>query len=117
LHEIGAAFGHDLARVAALRPATVAPTALDRVCRALRQLGFQAVLELVTPKQAVFVTATCPLRPLVVADESLRRLDQGMWSGLIDSALKGPAPRIRCSTRGCLAPDAPCRVVVELTSR
>src|SRR5205809_1371539 len=42
LHEIGVAFGRELAREARLRSAKMFPTALSRVCTALGGLGYQA---------------------------------------------------------------------------
>lgn len=112
LAEIGAAFGAELADAAALRRARTVPTALASLCRGLGRLGFQAQVESIGEGSAVIVSATCPLRPLVVADPGTRAIDQGMWQGLI-AAVTGPeTPKsIRCVTEGCLDDTEPCRIV------
>jgi hypothetical protein len=57
------------------------------------------------------VTATCPLRPLVVGNRDARALDEGMWRGLV-AAAAGPdaAAGLRCGTHDCLERGASCRV-------
>jgi predicted ArsR family transcriptional regulator len=112
LTEIGAEFGRELAREAGLRPSARAETALGRVCDALGALGFQASVESFDRGQAVLVTPTCPLRPLVVAAPEARELDQGMWRGLVQEALQN-AESMRCETHDCLS-DGSCRVAIEL---
>src|SRR5881398_2337562 len=57
LHEIGIAFGRELAREARLRPAKGFRTALGRVCAALGTLGYQASVAEVTGDRAVITTA------------------------------------------------------------
>jgi predicted ArsR family transcriptional regulator len=114
LEEIGKEFGRELARDTRLRPAAAPATALKRVCNALGKLGFQASVESVERDRAVLVTPTCPLRPLVVAAPSNRKLDQGMWRGLVGEAL--PGADVRCETNDCLAQDCSCRVVVRLSA-
>ena len=116
LEEIGAEYGRVLARESRLRPADRLATALDRVCGALGGLGFQASVESVEANRAVLVTPTCPLRPLVMAAPTAREVDQGMWRGLVEEALRRPA-EARCETHDCLSGDAPCRVKVELRRR
>jgi len=116
LEEIGAEYGRVLARESRLRPADRLATALDRVCGALGGLGFQSSVESVEANRAVLVTRTCPLRPLVVAVPTAREVDQGMWRGLVEEALRRPA-EARCETHDCLLGDAPCRVKVELGRR
>jgi predicted ArsR family transcriptional regulator len=113
LTEIGAQFGRELAREAGLRPAARTKAGLDRVCGALGKLGFQASVESVESDRAVLVTPTCPLRPLVVAAPGTRELDQGMWRGFVEEALR-TARGVRCETHGCLSGDSPCRVTVDL---
>jgi predicted ArsR family transcriptional regulator len=116
LAELGLAFGRELARTAGVRPAVRAATALDRVCRALGTLGFQAAVESVAPDRAVVVTPTCPLRPLVANANPAREIDQGMWRGLVAAALRGrDAADVRCETHECLAGDASCRILIGLS--
>lgn len=111
LAEIGSAFGAELAKAAALRPGPTLPTALAGMCRGLGRLGFQAHVESVGDQSAVIVSATCPLRPVVVADPRARALDQGMWQGLIAAAAgKETLKSTRCLTEGCLDDSAPCRI-------
>src|SRR5438093_10509091 len=89
LHEIGIAFGLELAREARLRPAKGFRTALGRVCAALGTLGYQASVAEVTGDHAVITTATCPLRPLVRTRPRLAELDRGMWTALLARAFAG----------------------------
>jgi predicted ArsR family transcriptional regulator len=114
LDEVGFAFGCELARAARFRPARRTRTAVERLCRALGALGFQASLESATQREAVLVTPTCPLRPLVVEAPAARELDQGMWRGLVTSSLEG-VETVRCETHDCLTPDGPCRVLVRFS--
>lgn len=100
LHEVGAAFGRDLAKRAGLP----ARRSLDDVCAGLRSLGFQAAAEGDT-----IVTPTCPLRPLVAAHPHLAPVDEGMWSGLVGG-------RASCAAEGCLDPTSPCRIRVFIES-
>ena len=118
LDGIGYSFGLELARAARLRPAASVRAALDRLCRALGRLGFQASVESVSDDGAVIVSATCPLRPVVTADVDGRALDAGMWRGLL-AAAAGPtvAARARCATHNCLDAQAPCRIVVAFAER
>jgi hypothetical protein len=114
LAEIGVAFGAELARAAVLRPAVRTATALDRICRALGMLGFQAAVDSLSSDQAVIVTSTYPLRPLVVKAPDARVVDEGMWRGLVALALKGAdAADVSCETHGCLAGDSRCRVLIR----
>jgi predicted ArsR family transcriptional regulator len=113
LGNVGVAFGRELARAARLRPAVRVETALDRICRALGTLGFQASVESASPGGAVIVTATCPLRPLVLEEQAAREIDQGMWRGLVSHALeRAKAADVRCATHDCLTRDGACRVVI-----
>ena len=115
LPEIGAEFGRELAREAGLRPSATAETALDRACDALGALGFQASVESCDRGQAVLVTPTCPLRPLVVTAPEARQLDQGMWRGLLGEALRD-AGDVRCETHDCMSGDSPCRIAIRLSA-
>jgi predicted ArsR family transcriptional regulator len=115
LADVGVAFGRELARVAKLRPAARPEPALERICRALGSLGFQATVESLSPDRAVIATPTCPLRPLVVEEHAARAVDQGMWRGLVVAALRGAnAADVRCETHECLAGDSACRVLISL---
>jgi predicted ArsR family transcriptional regulator len=113
LAQVGRSFGEQLARDAGLEPARRADTAARRICRALGQLGFQTSAE-ASSTEITFVTPTCPLRPIVVDDVAAVDVDCGMWSGLVAAALSHEPNGARCETHGCLATDAPCRIVVEL---
>ena len=113
LTEVGLRFGEQLAREASLKPARRADTAARRICRALGQLGFQTSAE-ASATEIAFVTPTCPLRPIVLDDEAAVDVDCGMWRALVAAALSQEPNGARCETQGCLATDAPCRIVVEL---
>jgi len=118
LDRIGYSFGLELGRAARLRPAATIRVSLDRLCRGLGRLGFQAAVESMDDDEAVIVSATCPLRPLVMVDSEGRALDAGMWRGLL-AAAAGPtvSAAVRCSTHDCLDAKAPCRVVVAFGER
>ncbi len=118
LNEIGIAFGRELASEARLRSAKTLRTALDRVCAALRGLGYQASVAEVSGERALITTATCPLRPLVRAHPRLATLDRGMWSALVARALEGTdTDQIDCETPNCQRRDADCRVLLTVRQR
>jgi predicted ArsR family transcriptional regulator len=117
LHELGLAFGRELAREAQLRPASTFRTALRRVCAAFGRLGYQASVSEVTGERAVITSATCPLRPLVRAHPDLAELDRGMWTALVARAFDRAEAEIVCNTRHCHADQADCRVLVTLRPR
>ena len=115
LHEAGAAFGAELARSAGLRPSRSLRTGFERMCAAVRSLGFQASVEEVSPRGAVIATPTCPLRPLVRARPEAAEIDRGMWVGLAAQSLSGvDVAQVECETRDCLADHASCRVLISL---
>jgi predicted ArsR family transcriptional regulator len=115
LRDVGLSFGHHLADAARLRPARTLRTGLERVCAAVRLLGYQASLEHVDDGGGVIRTATCPLRPLVRAHPEVAELDRGMWLGLAGRAIVGLEARVpACDTEACLADGSPCRVVVRV---
>jgi predicted ArsR family transcriptional regulator len=117
LADVGYAFGLELASAGRVRRAAALPSALERLCRGLGRLGFQASLESATEEAAVVVSATCPLRPVVVGAAEARTVDEGMWRGLVAASLGADvASRVRCETRDCLTEAAPCRIVVRLDS-
>ena len=64
LHEIGVSFGGELARAAGLRPARTLRAGFERMCTAVRSLGYQVSVESVSDEGAALATPTCPLRPL-----------------------------------------------------
>jgi predicted ArsR family transcriptional regulator len=118
LHEVGVAFGRELAGRAGLRSARTFHTALRRVCAALGGLGYQASVTELSGERAVITTATCPLRPLVRAHPELAELDRGMWAALVERALAGAAVGgIVCDTRNCQRDHQECRVLVSLRPR
>ena len=115
LRDIGIEFGRELARSAKLRPAKSLETGFERVCAAVRRLGYQASLEQTGDAGAVIATPTCPLRPLVRARPEAVEIDRGMWAGLASCALDGvEVGRVRCETRDCFDDHASCKVVFEL---
>jgi predicted ArsR family transcriptional regulator len=114
LSRIGAAFGAELAAAARMRPAAKLATGLERLCRGLGELGFHASVDSVSQEQAVLVSATCPLRPLVVADPDARAIDEGMWCGLVEATVRVPVRRTACRTHACLDCNTPCRILVTL---
>ena len=63
LHDVGVAFGADLATAAGLRPSRSLRAGFERVCAAVGRLGYQASVEEVSADGAVIATPTCPLRP------------------------------------------------------
>lgn len=115
LRPVGVAFGRMLAQNAGVRPLRSRRRGLERVCSAVRSLGYQASLESLDGPRAVLATPTCPLRPLVVARPDAAAIDAGMWIGLTEAALAGvSADAITCTTHGCLHSHASCRVQIEL---
>jgi predicted ArsR family transcriptional regulator len=115
LHEVGAEFGRGLARAAGLRQSRTVEAGMERLCAAVRSLGYQATLERVYENEAVIATPTCPLRPLVVAEPAAAPIDQGMWAGLAEAAVAGiRAEAVTCDATGCLDCHASCRVHLKL---
>jgi predicted ArsR family transcriptional regulator len=114
LRDAGRRFGRRLGSRTELRPAADVTEALEAVCAAVRELGFNAVLRSVDPEQAVIVTATCPLRPLVVERPEAAAIDRGMWTGLVEHALhNSPAAHVTCETDSCLDAGRECLVVLR----
>jgi predicted ArsR family transcriptional regulator len=118
LREVGVDFGRKLARSAKLRPAKSLETGFERLCAAVRRLGYQASLEQAGDDGAVIATPTCPLRPLVRARPEAVEIDRGMWTGLASCALEGvEVGQVRCETRDCFDDHASCKVMLELATR
>jgi predicted ArsR family transcriptional regulator len=113
LHEIGVAFGEELAHAAKLRPSSTLQAACEGVCRAVGRLGYQASVEEVTAEGAVIATPTCPLRPLVRTHPDAAEIDRGMWSGLIAHASGAAVSRVDCETQECAGDHASCRVLIS----
>jgi predicted ArsR family transcriptional regulator len=118
LHEVGVAFGEQLAGDSKLRRAASPAVAFDAMCKAVRSLGYQAVIESIDESVAVIATPTCPLRPLVRAQPEAAEIDRGMWMGLAARALTGSeVALVECETRDCLVDHASCRVLIKLKGR
>jgi predicted ArsR family transcriptional regulator len=117
LRAVGAAFGRQLADSARLRPARTLQAGFERMCEAVRRLGYQASVAEVTDRGAVILTPTCPLRPLIRTRPDAAEIDRGMWSGLATRALEGATVEsVACETRDCLDDHASCRVLIELSA-
>jgi predicted ArsR family transcriptional regulator len=114
LHEIGAAFGSEIAGASGLRPARSRAGAFDAVCAAVGRLGYQAAVKEVGDDGAVLATPTCPLRPLVRSRPEAAELDRGMWAALVARAHGGDVAQVECETRDCLLDHASCRVRIRL---
>jgi len=116
--QVGVAFGAELARTAGLQPAKTLRTGFERMCEAVRSLGYQVSVAEVGEEGAVIETPTCPLRPLVRARPEAAEIDRGMWAGLAARALDGvEVERVECETRDCLVDHDACRVLVTLAAR
>ena len=102
LAQVGSGFAHDLAP--GETPADPREAA-ERACEALGRLGFQAAVDEVTGQRVTITTATCPLRPLVIANPEAAAIDRGMWTELTGATT--------CETCDCLDRDASCRVVLD----
>jgi len=113
LRDVGEGYGAELAQAAGLRSAPTMQAALDGVCGALGRLGFQAAVEEASATGATIVSATCPLRPLVVADPEAGSIDEGMWRSLVAAATGEEAASVACRTHDCLDGEGPCRIAVS----
>lgn len=115
LRRAGEDFGRELARAARLRPSARLEDGLERVCAAVRSLGFQATLDSVDGDTAVIGTPTCPLRPLVAERAEAAHIDRGMWAGLVERGVRDAhAESIECETHSCLDGGESCSVVIRL---
>jgi predicted ArsR family transcriptional regulator len=115
LAQVGLEFGRQLALAARVPRAGTTAGALKALSRALGRLGFHAAIESVSDEEAVIVSATCPLRPLVAAEPTARAIDEGMWRALIEAA-GGRAAQASCSTQDCLDRHRACRIVVRFAA-
>jgi predicted ArsR family transcriptional regulator len=115
LADAGVAFGRELARTAGIRKSRSPAAALESVAAAVRSLGYQASVASAGLAGGVIVSPTCPLRPLVVEAPETSGLDQGMWRGLVESALTGiDAAKISCATHECADRHSACRIAIRL---
>lgn len=115
LRDAGEEFGRDLARAAGLRPSPRMRDGLERVCAAVRSLGFHAALDRIYGDTAVINTPTCPLRPVVTERPDAALIDRGMWAGLVESGVDGVrAESVECETHSCLEGHDTCAVVIRL---
>jgi predicted ArsR family transcriptional regulator len=118
LREAGEDFGRGLARAAGLRPSAHVKDGLERICAAVRSLGFHAALDRVDEDSAVINTPTCPLRPLVTERPEAAVIDRGMWAGLVECGIRGvQAESVECETHSCLDGEESCAVVIRLRRR
>src|SRR5262245_45053131 len=118
LREVGVAFGGQLAEAAGLRPARGLRTGLERMCAAVRRLGYHVTLEHVDGATVVVRSSMCPLRPLVRARADAAEIDRGMWAALASRAVAGLEPdAVACETAACLSAGAPCRVELRFAWR
>jgi predicted ArsR family transcriptional regulator len=114
LRALGAAFADELLDVVRLRPVKTLAAGAERMCEAVRQLGFHAAVAEVRDGVAVIETATCPLRSLVRHTSAAAELDRGMWAQLAARSLDGFDPsRIGCETDSCHGTGA-CRVTLTV---
>jgi predicted ArsR family transcriptional regulator len=115
LRSAGEDFGRELARAAGLEPSERVQDGLERICAAVRSLGFHAALERLDGDTAVINTPTCPLRPVVAARPEAALIDRGMWAGLVECGLRGmQAASVECETHSCLEDGESCAVVIHL---
>lgn len=115
LRRVGEDFGRELADAARLKPAATVRGGLERMCAAVRSLGFQASVAEIDGDTAVLRTPTCPLRPLVLEHPEAAEIDRGMWAGLVERGLDGVrAECVSCETAHCLDDHASCEVVLRL---
>jgi predicted ArsR family transcriptional regulator len=117
LRALGAAFADELLRTVRLRRAKTLAVGAERICAAVRELGFQATMAEAGERVAVIETATCPLRPLVGECAEVAEIDRGMWAALASRALDGvDLARVACDTHFCHG-DGVCRVTLDITPR
>jgi predicted ArsR family transcriptional regulator len=110
----GLGFGSELARAGGVRAAKGLRRGLERVCAAVRGLGFHAVVDAADDTSGAIVTTTCPLRAVVLSSPDAAELDRAMWSALVASAVDGvDISDVACDTRDCLGGGA-CRVLVSV---
>lgn len=112
LPPVGEDFARELAPAGSAAKARTIRAAAERACRDLGRLGFQAAVTDATGTRVTITTATCPLRPLVLANHEAAKIDRGLWAGLVEARLAGRC-RVSCDTHDCLDRDESCRVVLD----
>jgi predicted ArsR family transcriptional regulator len=118
LREAGEEFGRELAATSGLKPARTVAAGLERVCEALGSLGFAVSVRSFEADRAELVSPTCPLRPVIIKCPDAAGLDQGMWAGLAERAVRDvSSDRVTCETPTCLVEDAACSVLLSLGLR
>jgi predicted ArsR family transcriptional regulator len=118
LREVGEEFGRSLGARASLKASGDIRTGLERVCEALGSLGFHASVRSLEGDKAILESATCPLRPLVVARPDANLIDHGMWAGLCERGIRGmSAGGVGCETPECLSEDASCSILLSFGGR
>jgi predicted ArsR family transcriptional regulator len=114
LRDAGSRFAARLLDEVGIVPLRDRRRGLERLCRALGTLGFNVRVESVDAEDAVLVSPTCPLRPIVVARPEAAELDRAMWCGLLAGAVAGVrAEDVTCETRDCLDDHASCTIVLR----
>ncbi len=110
LQDVGISFGEELGASAGLAGTLNLADAVSAACGALGASGFHATLERAEDDEAWVRTATCPMRPLVVANPEAVAVDHGMWAGLIGATLEDVTPlEIECESHDCLNEQDACR--------
>jgi hypothetical protein len=118
LREAGEEFGRSLGARASLKASGDVRTGLERVCNALGSLGFHASVQSLEGGTAILESATCPLRPLVVARPDANEIDHGMWAGLVERGIHGiSADGVKAETPRCLSGDASCSILLSWGQR
>ncbi len=118
LREVGADFGRELGASAGLRQSRGLRTGVERVCDTLGSLGFQVSVVSLEERSAELSSPTCPLRPLVATCPGANHIDQGMWAGLVESAVRDlSADGIQCETPRCQSRDQPCQIFLAIRGR
>jgi predicted ArsR family transcriptional regulator len=112
LAPVGEDFAQELAPAGSSGKARTIRGAAERACRDLGRLGFHAAVTDATDTRVTITTATCPLRPLVVANPETAHIDRGLWAGLVEARLAGRC-RVSCDTHDCLDRDESCKVVLD----
>jgi predicted ArsR family transcriptional regulator len=112
LPPVGEEYAEELVPASSKPPARTLRGAAERACRDLGRMGFQAAVTDANDTRVTITTATCPLRPLVLANPDAADIDRGLWAGLLKARLEGSC-RVSCDTHDCLDRDESCRVVLD----
>jgi predicted ArsR family transcriptional regulator len=116
LRRVGVEYGRRLARRSRVRANRDAAKGMRRLCERLGANGFQVTVVDAGPDGATLACPTCPLRPVVRRSDDAIVVDRGMWAALAESAVAGVhAEEASCTTEGCSADHATCRVVITFS--